>query len=163
VIAAIHGRCYGAGIQLALAADFRVVAPDAELSVMESKWGLIPDMSGTLALRELVGIDRAKLLAMTARCIDGEEAVRIGIATEVAEDPVQTARDLAAELAARSPDCVAAAKKILQENWLESAPRALARERRVQSLLIIGRNFREAMRANFRRKRPVFVDRSPLV
>ena len=149
VIAALHGRCYGAGLQLALAADFRISTPDCELSVMEAKWGLIPDMSGTLALRELVGIDQAKLLTMTARRITGTQARDLGLVTEVADPPLLAARALAEELAGRSPDSLAAAKHLLQANWTASEDAALARERRLQAGLLVGRNFRAALSANF--------------
>jgi len=162
VIAALHGRCYGGGLQLALAADFRIATPDCELSVLEGRWGLIPDMSGTLALREVVGIDQAKLLAMTARKISGRQALAIGLVTEVADDPVGAARALAAELAAKSPDAVAACKRLFQGNWLAPEGEALARERRLQTPLLLGRNFRAALRANFAKRVPRFADRSPL-
>jgi enoyl-CoA hydratase/carnithine racemase len=162
VIAALHGRCYGGGLQLALAADFRIAAPDCELSVMEGRWGLIPDMSGTLALRELVGIDQAKLLSMTARRLSGQQALAIGLVTEVADDPVEAAHALATELAAKSPDAVSACKRLLQGNWLAQEGEALGRERRLQTPLLLGRNFREALRANFKKRLPRFADRSPL-
>jgi enoyl-CoA hydratase/carnithine racemase len=163
VIAAIHGRCFGGGIQIALAADFRFATPDAELSLMEAKWGLIPDMSGTVALRELVGIDQAKLLTYTGRIVDGTTSARIGLVTETAEDPVARAEALAAEILTRSPDAVAAGKALLQQNWVAGEGRALARERRTQLLVAVGQNFREALRANFKKVAPTFVDRSRLL
>ena len=163
VIAAIHGRCFGAGIQVALGADFRIVAPDVHLSVMEAKWGLIPDMSGTLALRELVGMDQAKLLTMTGRVLTAEDALRIGLVTAIADDPVEEARALASELASKSPDAVATAKKLFHENWLADEGEALSRERRLQALLLAGRNFREALQANFGKRVARFKDRSPWI
>lgn len=161
VVVAIHGRCYGAGLQVALAADFRIASPDAQLSVMEAKWGLIPDMAGTVALRELVGMDQAKLLTMTGRVISAQEADRIGLVTELADDPQAAALALAQELASKSPDAVAAAKTLFQENWLASEADALSRERWLQGKLIAGRNFREALSANFAKRVARFKDRSP--
>ena len=99
VIAAVHGPCLGGGIQIAMGADLRIVAPDAKLSVLEARWGLIPDMTGTVMLRKLVGLDVAKDLTFTGRMVSGEEAVRLGLATRLAEDP----RAAALELAARAP------------------------------------------------------------
>lgn len=163
VIAVLHGRCYGGGMQIALAADFRFTTPDCELSIMESKWGLVPDMSGTVALRELVGIDQAKLLTMTGRVITGADAAGIGLVTTACEDPLAEAEALAAEIGARSPDCTAAAKALLQDNWVESEGRALARERRLQLLVMAGKNFREALRANFEKVAPRFGPRSKLL
>ncbi|WP_040843311.1 crotonase/enoyl-CoA hydratase family protein, partial [Nitrospirillum viridazoti] len=107
VIAVLHGRCYGGALQVALAADFRIAAPDCELSVMEGKWGLIPDMSGSVSLRELVPIDVAKRLTMTAQVIGATEAKALNLVTEVTDDPMAAAEALAAALCARSPDAVA--------------------------------------------------------
>ena len=87
MIAAVRGHCYGGGVQIALGADFRISAPDAQWSVMESKWGLIPDMSGIRSLAEVVGMDTAKLLTMTGDTITGERAQEIGLVTEVAARP----------------------------------------------------------------------------
>jgi len=128
VIAALHGRCWGGGLQIALGADFRITAPDASLSIMESKWGLIPDMGGTLALRELLGRDQAMKLAMTAEEITGEEAFRLGLATAVSSKPQAAALDLAGQLAARSPDAVNAIKRLYRKSWARGAGTALARE-----------------------------------
>ena len=103
VIAAIHGNCLGGGLQIALAADIRIATPDARLSVMEVKWGLIPDMSITRTLPRLVGIDVAKELTYTGRVISGDEAAALGLVTRLAEDPLAAARELAAEIAAGHP------------------------------------------------------------
>src|SRR2546430_15990564 len=97
VIAAVHGNCFGGGMQLARGADIRVSAPDAKLSVMESKWGLIPDMGGAALLRELVGIDLAKELCFTSRMISGVQAHALRLVTHVSDDPMEHARRLAAE------------------------------------------------------------------
>ena len=148
VIAAVHGNCFGAGIQLALAADIRFAHPDARLSVMESKWGLIPDMSGVATLRELVPLDVAKELTMTGRILSGEQARELGLVTHVADDPVAAARDLAAEISARSPDAVAAAKALLQEAWGQGESAVLAAERRYQRRIIGRTNQRIAAKRN---------------
>ena len=108
VIAAIHGNCLGGGLQIALGADIRFATPDARLSVMEVKWGLIPDMSITRTLPRLVGIDVAKELTYTGRMLSGDEACELGVVTRVADDPLAAARELAAEIASRSPDAVRA-------------------------------------------------------
>lgn len=160
VIAVLHGRCFGAGIQLALAADFRYTTPDCEISVLEAKWGLVPDMSGTITLRELVGIDQAKLLTFTGRKILGTEARRIGLVTDASDDPLAAARALAEEICTRSPDSVAVGKKLLQENWFASENKALSRERWLQLGLLLGGNFREAVKANFQKRSPDFKKRS---
>lgn len=140
VFAVVHGHCFGAGLQLALAADFRYAHPDAQLSVMEGKWGLVPDMSGSVLLRELVGIDVAKLLTMTARVIDAHAAHAYGLVTAVEDDPLAAARRVADEISERSPDAVAAAKALFQETWTAPAKEALSVERRLQMQMFLAKN-----------------------
>lgn len=159
VIAVLHGHCFGAALQLALAADFRYATPDCQLSILEAKWGLVPDMSGTLTLRELVGMDQAKLLTLTGRIIDGTEAARIGLVTASDDDPMSQATSLAAEICTRSPDSVATGKRLLQDNWHAGERTAMSRERWSQLGLILGGNFREAMRANLEKRPPAFKAR----
>jgi len=117
VIAVLHGMCYGAGLQIALGADFRFATPDCKLSIMEGKWGLIPDMGASILLKELVRIDVAKELTMTGRIISGTEANELGLVTRVCETPMIEAETFALELAERSPDAVAAAKQLFQKTW----------------------------------------------
>jgi enoyl-CoA hydratase/carnithine racemase len=113
VIAAVHGVAFGGGLQIALGADIRVVAPDAQLSVMEVQWGLVPDMCGTQLLPELVGRDVAKELTFTGRRITGSEASRLGLATREADDPLAVAVALAQEIAGHSRTATRAAKRLL--------------------------------------------------
>jgi enoyl-CoA hydratase/carnithine racemase len=141
VIAAIHGNCLGGGLQIALAADVRIATADARLSIMEGRFGLIPDMSITRTLPRLVGIDVAKELTYTARVISGEEADQLGLVTRLAEDPLAAALELAREIAARSPDAVRHAKRLYDEAWTGSAQETLALEAKLQGELIRGANF----------------------
>jgi enoyl-CoA hydratase/carnithine racemase len=159
VIAAVEGHCLGGGVQIALAADFRFATPDSTWSVLEGRWGLIPDMSGIQALKELVGIDTAKRLTMTAAMISGEEAARLGLVTELAEDPVAAATAFARELTAKSPDALAAAKRLFNGTWTASPRRTLARERIEQLGLLVGANFKIAQRAAFKRETPAYAPR----
>lgn len=160
VIAAVTGHCYGGGVQIALAADFRIATPDSEWSVLEARWGLIPDMSGVQALSELVGIDTAKLLTMTAQMVSGKEAADLGLVTELAADPVVAAYDLAHRLAERSPDQLAAAKRLFNETWNASPRRTFARERVEQFFLLIGKNTTIAREAAFKKVAPKYLPRS---
>jgi len=139
VIAALHGRCWGGGLQIALGADFRIAAPDASLSVMESKWGLIPDMGGTLALRELLGRDHAMQLAMTAEEVSGERALQLGLVTALSDDPLAAARDFAAQLAERPAAAVQGVKRLYRKSWVGSAGSALARESAYQVGILLRR------------------------
>lgn len=140
VIAVLHGRCYGAGLQIALACDFRIATPDCKLSIMEAKWGLVPDMSGTVSLRELMPIDVAKRLAMTAEEFTATQGQGWGLVTETAEDPLAAAEALAAQIAGRSPDSVAATKFLFQRAWSASEAGAFCLERWYQAPLLVGRN-----------------------
>lgn len=145
VIACIHGNCFGAGIQLALGADIRISTPDAKISVMEAKWGLIPDMGGAALLREAVGIDVAKELTFTARTISGDDALKLRLVTHVHADPMLKARELIAEIVVRSPDAVAAGKFLMQNAYSNNESGALAAERRYQRQLMGGKNQMIAM------------------
>ena len=158
VIAAIHGNCLGGGLQIALGADIRIATPDARLSVMEVKWGLIPDMSITRTLPRLVGIDVAKLLTYTGRIFTGEEAHRLGIVTSLAEDPLAAAWELAAEIAGRSPDAVRGAKRLFEESWDRSPEETLALEAQIQGQLIGSPNQIAAVVAGMKREAPEFSD-----
>jgi enoyl-CoA hydratase/carnithine racemase len=159
VIAAVDGHCYGGGVQLALAADFRVATPDSEWSVLEARWGLIPDMTGIRSLAELVGIDTAKRLTMTGQLLSGKEAADLGLVTELAADPVVAALDLAHRIAERSPDSVAAAKRLFNGTWTASPRATFARERAEQLLLLTLRNTAAARTAAFTKAAPVFGPR----
>lgn len=147
VIAALHGHCYGGGLQVALAADFRITTPDCKLSIMEAKWGLIPDMTGAVTLRELLPMDVAKRLTMTAEVFSGSDALWYGLVTSVADDPVAAAADLAAQLVERSPDALAATKKLFHSTWTSSIRRTFWIESMLQLRLLRGRNHRLARKA----------------
>lgn len=158
VIAAVHGVAYGAGLQLALGADMRYVTPDARMSVMEIKWGLIPDMSGTQTLRHLVRDDVARELTYTGRVISGEEAKELGLATRVCEDPRADALQTAQEIASQSPSAIRAGKKLLNQSTLISVEEGLQLEARLQTELIGGKNQVEAVSANMQKRAPEFSD-----
>lgn len=159
VIAAVHGHCLGGGLQIALAADFRIATPDSRWSVLEGKWGLIPDMSGVQALSELVGIDQAKLLTMTAEVFDGSRAHELGLVTRLDNDPVAAAFQLAEQLATKSPDALAAAKRLFDDTWTASPRRTFARERIEQVFLLVARNTKAAREAAFTRSDPAYGPR----
>ncbi len=148
VIAVIHGYCFGGGFQIALGADFRFSTSDCEFSIMESKWGLIPDMSLTVTLRELVPIDLAKELTMTARRFDGTEAKAMGLVSRVSDDPMAEAMNFARELAERSPDAVAASKLLFNRSWNATDRTALDWETKLQKKVLGRANQRIAVARN---------------
>jgi enoyl-CoA hydratase/carnithine racemase len=158
VIAAVHGVAFGGGLQLALGADLRYVAPDAQLSIMEIKWGLVPDMAGTQLLRHLVRDDVARELTYTGRIVSGEEAVALGLATRAAQDPRTAALATAREIAGKSPDAIRAAKRLLNAARLVAPEAGLVLEAIEQEALIGSSNQIEAVRANLERRAPKFED-----
>ncbi len=158
VVAAVHGVCFGGGLQLALGADVRIVAPDARLSVLEIRWGLIPDMIGTYALPRLVGPDVAKELTWTGREVIGTEAVVLGLATRTADDPRTAALTLAAEVAGRSPHAIGAAKRLIGASLERSPAEQFAAEREEVSRLVASPNQLEAIAAFFGERAPVYAD-----
>jgi enoyl-CoA hydratase/carnithine racemase len=157
----VHGNCFGGGLQIALAADIRIAAPDTRLSVMEVKWGLIPDMSITRTLPRLVGVDVAKELTFTARMFDAREAHELGVVTHVADDPLAVAREIAAEIAGRSPDAVRSAKRLYDEAWTMSAQESLALEAELQRRLLGSPNQLAAVAAGMTKQPGEFVDPDP--
>ena len=158
VIAAVHGNCLGGGLQIALGADIRIATPDARLSVMEVKWGLVPDMSLSQTLPRLVGADVAKELVYTARVLSGDEALALGVVTRVAHHPLAAARELAREIAGRSPDAVRSAKRLLNESCAQPAEVGLRLEAELQRRLIGSPNQMAAVLAGMSKQEPQFTD-----
>ncbi|GGM25451.1 crotonase/enoyl-CoA hydratase family protein [Promicromonospora citrea] len=138
VVAAVHGHVIGAGVQIALAADLRVTAPDARWSVKEVARGLVPDMAGIRALTQLVGIETAKRLTLTAEEVTGADAARLGLAGTVAEAPREEAFELAGRIAEHRPEAVAAAKRLFDRHWSSGDRRTFGAERRAQLRLLPG-------------------------
>jgi enoyl-CoA hydratase/carnithine racemase len=162
VIAAIHGNCFGGGLQIALGADVRIAAPDARLSVMEVRWGLVPDMGITSTLPRLARIDVAKELTYTGRRFSGTEAAELGVVTRVADDPLAAARELAAEIAQRSPDAVRSAKRLYDASWNAPVEEGLALETELQVGLAGKPNQLEAVRAGMTKEPANFADAEPV-
>jgi enoyl-CoA hydratase/carnithine racemase len=159
VIAAVHGVAFGGGFQLALGADVRFVAPDTRLAIMEIKWGLVPDMGGTVLMRHLAREDVIRELTYTGRIFSAAEAQSYGFATRLCADPRAEALALAREIAERNPDAVKAAKRLfnLASAGIDSAACLLA-ESREQARLIGSKNQIEAVMANIEKRLPHFRD-----
>ena len=158
VIAAVTGNALGGGLQIALGADIRIVAPDARMSVLEIRWGLIPDMTGTQLLPELVGRDVAKELTFTGRMVSGTEAVALGLATRVDPDPRRAALELARSIAGRSPHAIRAAKRLLDLAGRADLETGFAAEQEEIGALIGSPNQAEAVAAEFEQRPPRFAD-----
>ncbi|MDF8331940.1 crotonase/enoyl-CoA hydratase family protein [Novosphingobium sp. HBC54] len=158
VIAAVHGVCFGGGLQIASGACFRIVAPDTRLAVMEVKWGLVPDMGGYALWHGNVRDDVLRELTYTHREFSGEEAVLLGFATHTDADPLGRAMALAREIAGKSPHAVRAAKSLSTRTAHMDADRALMAESMAQHELMYSRNQIESVRAGMEKRPPEFVD-----
>ena len=158
VIAAVHGVAFGGGFQLTLGADLRFVTADARMSVMEIRWGLVPDMAGMVLLRHLIRDDVARDLTYTGRQFTGEEALRIGLATRVCADPLAEALAYAAEIAVKSPQAIRAGKRLLDLAHSADQHAMLKAESVEQQALIGSPEQIEAVMANMQKRAPVFQD-----
>ncbi len=158
VIAAVHGVAFGGGLQLALGADMRYVAPGTRLGLIESQWGLVPDMAGTQLMRSLVREDVVRELTYTGRIFSAEDALAYGFATRLVADPLGEALATARDIAGRSPDAIRAAKRLLNQAVAAGALSALTAETDEQRALIGSPNQVEAVRANLEKRTPKFTD-----
>lgn len=157
VIAAVHGVAFGGGFQVALGADMRFLAPDTRMSIMEIKWGLVPDMAGTPILASLVRDDVLRDLTYTGRIFSAQEALSYGLATRIVDDPRTAALEAAREIAGKSPDAIRAAKRMLNNLSGDPGPALLAES--VEQMKLMGApNQTEAVRANIEKRVPNFVD-----
>ncbi|MEZ5262303.1 MAG: crotonase/enoyl-CoA hydratase family protein [Acidimicrobiales bacterium] len=158
VIVAVHGVALGGGCQIALAGDLRYCSADARFSVLEIRWGLAPDMTGTQFLPRLVGLDVAKELTFTGRMVSGTEAVQLGLATKVCEDPRADALALARDIADKNPDAIQGAKALLNQAGLVSLAEGFAGEEALIRRLIGSPNQREAVAAYFEKRPANYAD-----
>ncbi|CAN5665296.1 crotonase/enoyl-CoA hydratase family protein [soil metagenome] len=158
VIAAVHGVAFGGGLQIALGADVRLVTADLKMSVMEIKWGLVPDMAGIPLMRSLARDDVVRELTYTGRVFSGAEALAIGFATRVCEDPLAAAIEMARGIAGRSPDAIRADKRLFNQSHTGTDAELMMAESVEQQRIIGSPNQTEAVRAAMEKRAPVFVD-----
>jgi enoyl-CoA hydratase/carnithine racemase len=156
VIAALHGVVFGGGCQISIGADMRFAAPGTKICIMEMRWGLVPDMGATPYLPHLLRDDVLRELTYTNRIIEAEEAQALGLVTRVITNPIEAALQTAAEIAARNPEAVRAAKRILNNAPFQSPQDILLAESREQDKLIGRPNQVEAVMANLEKRAPQF-------
>lgn len=156
VIAVVEGYCYGGGLQMIMGADLRIAHPEARLSVMEGRWGIIPDMGISVTARGCMREDVLMRMTLTAEVISGVTALQEGMVTEVAADPMQRAEVLAAEICKRSPDMVKSTKRLLRDSYTQTDDERLAMEEKLQRRLLGSPNQMEAVMANLQKRDPVF-------
>jgi len=158
VICALKGVAFGAGCQIALGADIRIAALDIRMSVMEMKWGLIPDMGLMTTLPQLMRQDQAKELVLTGRVVEAEEALSLGLVTRLSETPLEDAHAFAEQIASQSPDAVRAAKALLNQGWQATPAQSLKLEAELQAGVLGKPNQIEAVMANLQKRPPAFTD-----
>ena len=159
VICALHGVTYGGGAQIALGADIRIAHPNLRMSIMEIKWGLIPDMSASQTLRDLVRLDVAKELTFTGRVVEGLEAQQIGLVTSLSETPREAALEMAAGIAKRNPNAITLGKYLLDNTWHGDQIEGLRVEERLQGKLLKSHNQIEAVMAGMQKRDGNYNDR----
>ena len=140
VIMVLHGKCWGGGMQIALGGDYRIAEQQTSLAIMESRWGLIPDMGGTLALTENMPLDQAMKMAMLGEPVTTQEALSAGLITAISDNPEQAATDFANQLMQRSPDTNKAIKKLYHKVWCRHGNKILGGETINQWKIIGGKN-----------------------
>ena len=158
VIAAVHGVCFGGGLQVASGADIRIAAPDARMAVMEVKWGLVPDMAGYLLWRGNVRDDVLREMTYTHREFSGAEAVQLGFVTHADPDPLARAMALAQEIASKSPTATRGAKLLTNRTADMEADQILMAESVAQHELMYSRNQVEAVKAGLEKRAAEFID-----
>jgi enoyl-CoA hydratase/carnithine racemase len=156
VIAALNGSVFGAGLQIAMGADLRYASADTRLSIMEVRWGIIPDMGITATMPGILAEDRVRELAYTGRIVEGEEAARIGLVTGLVDDPLASATAVAHEIASKSPDAIRAIKQLVSAAWAGDSGPLLRLEAELQLKVMAGENQKEAAAANMEKRPPVF-------
>ncbi|MGQ3354204.1 MAG: crotonase/enoyl-CoA hydratase family protein [Phreatobacter sp.] len=158
VICAVHGVAYGGGLQVALGADLRFATADAKLSVMEIKWGLVPDVAGTQLLRHLCRDDVVRDLTYTGRLVTGEEGLALGLVTRIEADPRGAALAAARDIAAKNPAAIRAAKRLLNAATVVGPAEGLMMESVEQQAILGSPNQVEAIAANMEKRPPRFAD-----
>ncbi len=158
VIAAVHGACFGGGLQIMTGADIRYIHPDTKLSIMEMKWGLVPDMGGTQLWSAFVREDIIRELIYTARVFSGREAGEYGFATRLCDDPLAAALETAEQIAGKNPDAIRAAKRLINNQRQPDIATGLLAESQEQTAIIRTPNQIEAVMSNFEKRIPKFLD-----
>lgn len=158
VIAAVHGYMFGAGFQIALSADIRIAAPDTQASLMEARWGIIPDLGGMALIRNLIREDFARELVLTGRKVKAEEAQKMGVVTHISENPMEHALMLAEQIAGLSPESVRAAKRVLNQLADAQSSEILMAESVEQDKLLASDGHKESLLAHMEGRKPNYQD-----
>jgi enoyl-CoA hydratase/carnithine racemase len=159
VICALHGVAFGGGLQIALGADIRIAHPETQMSVMEIKWGIIPDMSASQTLRDVVRLDVAKELTFSGRIVQADEAQTLGLVTSVSSNAYEAAHEMAAQIAGQNPDAISLAKYLLDNTRNEDETHGLQLEEKLQQQIMMSANQREAVMSQMQKRAAQFAER----
>jgi len=157
IVAAVHGRAVGGGLGLAMAADFRVAAPDALLTANFAQLGFHQGFALSVTLPAAVGQQRALDLLYTGRAVRGTEAVELGLCDQVSDDPRAQAISYAAEIATSAPLAVPAIRATMRRSLVSDAVAALDLEAAAQAALLDTKDFQEGIAASIEKRAPVFI------
>jgi len=158
VFVAIDGVAFGGGLQIALGGDCRYATARSQFSIMEMKWGLIPDMGSTQIMRHLVRDDVIRELTYTAKIFGAEQAKEWGFITDIVDDPVAHALSLAHQVVNNNPNAVRAAKRVIEASNYQSVAEGLLMESHEQDQLIGHPNQIEAVMSQFQKRKPEYQD-----
>jgi enoyl-CoA hydratase/carnithine racemase len=158
VIAAVEGYCFGGGLQIMLGADIKYMHPETKCSILEMRWGIIPDMAGSILMRHSVRDDIIRELTYTNRVFSGTEAVNYGFATHVSETPLDDAIKLAEVIVNKNPEAIVKAKKLFNEAPYLNPEEGLINESKLQSKLLMSKNQLEAVFSEMGKRKPNFED-----
>jgi len=158
VIAAINGVVFGGGLQIALGADMRYASKGSQFSIMEIKWGLIPDMGGSQLMGQLVAADVIKELTFTGRIFEAEQALEYGFLTALKDDPLAYAFEIAKQISQRSPSAIRACKALLNQAPYLDAEQGLLMESQLQNTIIGKPDQLEAIQAVLQNRSTKFAD-----
>lgn len=158
VIAAVHGVALGGGFQLSIGADIRITHPETKLSILEIKWGLVPDMAATPLFKALARDDIVRELTYTGRIFSGKEGFDYGFVTKLSETPYEDALAMAREIAGKNPDSIRRAKTIYNTVDKLSYADALMQESVLQSEVIGSPNQVEAIMSTMEKRAGNYKD-----
>jgi enoyl-CoA hydratase/carnithine racemase len=158
-VAAVRGHALGAGLQLALACDFRIFAKEAQVGLVETRYGLMPDMGATFRLPRIVGESRARELILLGDLIDADEALRIGLANRVVDDLDAAAAELAGRLAAQPPIAVRGARRAIDAAWYRDPEESFTVALEAQTRCLASDDFKEGRQAMVEGRSPEWQGR----
>ncbi len=158
VIAAVQGITFGGGLQIALGCDMRYASAESQFSILEMKWGIVPDMSSSQVMRHLIPDDVIRELTYTARIFSAQDALKWGFITDIVDDPLAHAYSIAEQIVVKNPHAVRSAKRILDRAPYQTQAEGLLFESTEQDKILGTPNQIEAVMAQMEKRAPNYKD-----